>query len=261
MAKMPVNQSIVVRFENPMRVENYGLSPSGKLQILNEGKAVLPQEAWISEHRSRLDGRDKVIRKTSISPGDLQLGEILALKKYDYLFAIDTTPKLLGAVQSHFGCFAQCRFVETASKGDVICAILGAFEFCDPSDKPENISWALLQRAIKMSPAYNAEMRFGIITDSDLGNHAEFNRGTKPIVDGVFLDQNFTLLYGADKGGGISNKAVALCDRAADDFAKFIKKGDLPVIQEAACPSAPFSRFRRILNSSIEQEGGWFRFV
>lgn len=104
-----------------------------------------------------------------------------------------------------------------------------SYLICDASEDSsishEPLGWHLaISRHTVL--ARQASKRVGLITDHDLGKHADINASRTAYFDGIALPPGVKLLYASsDKADNFANQLVRHCDTAAttilDRFSKF----------------------------------------
>jgi hypothetical protein len=258
--RKPVSQMTTVDFGVPTTVDMPKISPDSKFEFSQEGKVLKPQHAWTEAIRERENKAEKKMFSIPISNDMLQVGEVSALQRYDRVFGIDTNTKIIGEDKVSMGCIAEGRF-NTSYQGETFeSAILAAIEVHNGPEKAENFSWHLLINAILKSPDYSSGNSYGIVTDSDLGMHVEFNSRSVPVFGDHLLHENFTLIYAHDKGASLINGLLRLCDNEAGKMLKQLQGGD-GLSSEIATPvvSGVCDRFRflKVSNTGF-LKAGWF---
>lgn len=259
--RLSVSQTLTVDFGEPTLVNGYRISPSGELQFLRDGKPLTPQRAWSGSHRAKQSGGEKQLVRVPISPENLHIGELASLNRYDRIFAIDTNTTVNSDAVISVSCFAECRFVKMGSEDVFEYAVLGGFDFEDgPVPKCENFGWHLLIEVLRTSPDYEGNAQIAIITDSDLGRHNDYNQRVEPYFAQHLLPNNFTLLYATDKGRGLINQVIKLCDREAAQMCLRIENGEISRNGVIPVENGWCSSFRGFHNNNATlSKFGWLR--
>jgi hypothetical protein len=254
--KKPLSHVVGVEHETPQVLNGARIEPDGRIVFLYENKEAKPKRAWVATHRERKKG-EKTLVKVDTNPDELRIGEINALRKYDFIFAIDTNNRQVGDNLVSAAHVMQLRFKK---EDELEQSTLGVFVFANVSEKQENLAWLLLRDEILRSPSHSHMNTYGIITDSDLGNHDEYNKHMKPIYADAFLPENFTLLYASEEGNGIANLLIRQCDKNSTKTLGEFESGTLNIDHFARSKDTPFTHLMRIFNTNADFEiSGWFQ--
>jgi hypothetical protein len=259
--RLPVSQTVTVDFGEPTAVNGVRIGPGRQIEMLRDGAVLTPLRAWTGSHREKVNGGEKPLVRVPIPPANLQLGELLALKQFDRIFAIDTNTNKIGDVVVSASCFAECRFRVDAEEEVFEYAIHGALDFQNgPVPKCENFAWHMLIRMIGTSPDYDDGKRYAIITDSDLGQHGAYNERSEPYFADYLLPDNFTLIYATDKGRDLANQVIKLCDREAGQMWRQMEAGEISLAGGLPVSGGWCSQMRGWSNSNGDfARAGWFR--
>ena len=253
-----MNDTVTLDFGEPVQVNGYRLN-NGKLELLKDGQVLNPQSAWVSSYRESNKG-EKTLLRVPIDTDSLYFGEAQALLGYDRLFAIDTSSEPISGKDISVGCFAECRFNQEGHQLIFQSAVLGSIEFHGVTNKQENMAWHILIKAILASPDYSSNHRYGIITDSDLGQHGAYNNRSTPYFLDNILPANMTLIYAFDKGRSLSNQIIKICDKQARRMIQRFKRGELSLQGASEVQSGVCSHFRGWLNSNSDVNAiQWFK--
>ncbi len=153
------------------------------------------------------------------------------MQHFDYLMAVDTnTLKERRSGIRISVCTIYCFSNELARLGPSDSAMhVESYLICDASEDSsishEPLGWHLaISRHTVL--ARQATKRVGLITDHDLGRHADINAGRATYFDGIALPPGVKLLYASsDKADNFANQLIRHCDTAAtkvmDIFSKF----------------------------------------
>jgi hypothetical protein len=253
-----VTQAVGVQHATPQVLKKVTFNAAdGSVKLNFVGNDAKPVRAWTETHRPRKKG-EKTMMRIDIDPDDLRIGESTALRKFDFIFAIDTNTSKGGATKTSVAHVMQMRFVDDDCYQE---ASLKAFVFTGVEVKQENLAWQFLIDGILKSPDHKPSNKYAIITDSDLGDHPEFNRRKKPFYADVFLPDNFDVVYpSADGGHNIANQLIRQCDRMATDTLNKIKAGAISITCEPYAPPATNRNVFHIFNATEGFEAaGWFR--
>jgi hypothetical protein len=256
--RKPLSHVAGVEFETPQVLEGARIEPDGRITFIYANKEAKQRRPWIATYRERKKG-EKTLVKVDTKPAELRFGEIHALQKYDFVFAIDTNSRRIGENLVSAAHVMQLRF---KSENELEHSTLGAFVFANVSERQENLAWLLLCDEILRSPSYRHTNTYGIITDSDLGNHDEYNKRGKPIHADEFLPENFTILYASDEGNGIANQLIRQCDKKSAETLSEVESGTFEINRFERIQNAPFTHLIRIFNTNTDFErSGWFQLL
>src|SRR5258708_3181351 len=247
-----------VELETPQVLDSVRIEPDGRIAFNYVNKDAKQRRAWVGTYRKRKKG-EKTLVKVDTNPNELRLGEIHALRKYEFVFAIDTNNRRIG---DHLVSVAHVMQLRFNNENEIEQSTLGALVFTIISDKQENLAWLLLRDEILRSSNHDDMNTYGIITDSDLGNHDDYNKRIKPIYADELLPDNFTLLCASEEGNGIANLLIRQCDKNSTKTLDDFESGALNIDHFERSMHAPFTHLIRIYNNNVDFEGsGWFQFL
>lgn len=200
-----------------------------------QGRISIPEIDPASIQRRLTYGRegktDKVIYAapaTDFTHEASQWAELV--QNFDYLMAVDTNtlPERKSGVRISV-CSIYCFSNELARLGPSDSAMhVESYLICDASEDStshEPLGWHLaISRHTVLE--HLLSKRVGLVTDHDLGKHADINAGRATYFDGIALPPEIKLLYASsDKADNFANQLIRLCDSAAkiilDRFSKF----------------------------------------
>lgn len=258
LGKKPLSYVAGVELEKPQILKNVQIEPDGRITFNYADKDAKQKRAWVSTHRERKKGENTLV-KVDTNPDELRIGEIAALRQYDFVFAVDTNNRQIGDYLVSAAHVMQLRFT---AENKVERSTLGTFVFSNVLEKQENLAWLLLRDEILRSPSHDLMNTYGIITDSDLGNHDEYNKRIKPIYAEEFLPENFTLIYASEEGNGVANLLIRQCDKNSTETLGEFELGARNINHFERSKDAPFTHLVRIFNSNPDFErSGWFKLL
>lgn len=224
--KKPRNISVPMDFGRPTRIDRVGLV-NGEIVMISDGVAVRPSQSNVIVSYER-PTKPKIISGMPLSGlsghSDLLTWSAeLALRKYNFVYAIDTNTRPIRGEQVSVSAIVKCTFVPVAvDKTLVLCGCDDkVFAFRNIQEKPENTAWRELIEAMLRNPQHTPALRIGLIVDSDLGNLAAFNGRSLPVVADFYLPEGFTLIYASSDVGtrdSVLNAAIRLCDNESSRF-------------------------------------------
>ena len=148
--------------------------------------------------------------------------------QYDIVIAIDTNTTTIAGKLFHVGFAIQPQYCKEHDH------LLGVATLKEPMflmigerSKPENRHIRQLIEFLKITgftkPNVTFEqLKFGIITDTDLGSIPDINKRITPLIDDYFIPSNVELIYASD----------AAADTLLNDLIKWCHKGANTVIDE-----------------------------
>lgn len=240
--KKPRHQAVSMDMGEPVAVTSYRMGPNG-LELFAGGESVTPESANQTAFYQRKKN-EKVLSRVPIDPSALTLDPVSAFSAFDLITAIDANSVEINGNKVSVACAAICQLVRQA---DGITAQYGpveAYEFWNAEGNPETLAWVVHIEHILRSQGFHEGLKVGIVTDSELGNHDQYNARMLALRDTFFLPQNFTLMYGsADSGDGLPNALIKSCDKWATTILDKIRNDDgVPELQAAS--GKPFSHNR-----------------
>lgn len=215
------------------------IGADGQIQLFDHaGNLITP----VTDERSMSYERPKGPKYQShaVSYGGYSsVSGVEELARFDSLFAIDTNTKQIDGVDVSVAFFLQIKLVLVEEEYRCFACeeFAHAFEFHNASGNPEMLAILLLASANKGRRIDNRNLDIGIITDSDLGNHADFTKQELPIYGGEFLPEGFSLLYAsADTGQEFTNSLIRQCNQKSDEILKELAQSPLTRKGFIACP-------------------------
>ena len=164
----------------PVAVNGVRISPTGSVELLKDGVPLVPVDAYHDVNFDRKKG-PKILNKTPLDPSKLIINPNIALEIFDSIFAIDTNTKVVNGESISVTCIVLCKI--TRDKNNLLIAKFApvhCLEFRNIQGVAENTAWMKVIQLITANPAYNINLKFGIIVDSDLGNIPSYNNRSKP---------------------------------------------------------------------------------
>lgn len=238
--------SITMDMGEPMTVNGVKISPTGSIELLKDGIPLVPINAYHDVSFDRTKG-PKTLNKTPLDPNKLILNPNHALEKFDRIFAIDTNTKTINDESISVSCVVLCK-LSRDRKNSLIAEFLPVhcLEFRNTQGITENTAWRKAIQLITANPSYNANMKFGIIVDSDLGNISSYNNRSKPFYPGLYLPKNIELIYAsADTGKEyLANKLISLCDKEATKLLEEIMSNKISNENLHEVNDEPYTHFR-----------------
>ncbi len=195
----------------------FGLRDREIFPLLGETKLQCNRE------RSNPKNGGKKLLHQSISPtDDIWFNPTLQTLSYNHLIAVDTNTNFFNnskvSITAAYHLIPQSFDYESAW---CVGGIIALFEMWNITQKAENLGWWQVLRMIT-EPPNKLSGKIGLIVDSDLDNHDDYNARKKPIVADYYLPKNVTLIYGSDKGGAehLSTKLIKYCHNLGADLYK-----------------------------------------
>lgn len=191
-----------------------------------QGRVIIPEVDPASIQRrlthERAGKHDKVIYAAPATDFTLDAshwGELV--QHFDYLMAVDTNTlkERRNGIRISV-CSIYCFSSELSRLGPNDRAMhVESYLICDTSEDSsashEPLGWHLaISRHTVL--ARQANKRVGLISDHDLGKHADINAGRAAYFDGIVLPPRVKLLYASsDKADNFANQLIGYCDAAA----------------------------------------------
>ena len=161
--------------------------------------------------------KERVIAKaTNLNP---TIDRVLSWPdNFDYLFAIDTNTH----TEKYDNCYYSVAAAYSAKVTKVSeherlfnCRLHMIIEwFYTQYVKIEPYSWREL--ILELSKTIPTDKKVGIVVDSELGNHDEYNNRTIPICGEWYLPENYSLIYAtANVTDEWCNRMIIQCDKTA----------------------------------------------
>jgi hypothetical protein len=204
------NSILKVDMGKPATVNKLRLSQNERIQFFENNQLIQPQRARLVKYYDRLK-KPKVLFDIPSEPFHLSLVESGNLKKYNFIYAIDTNSKVVNSTLLTVCCVAQCDRINK------YCDIKCLFAVKNDGSVTEKIAWVELIQSILKDKNYKSDFVIGIIVDSDYGNISKYNKRELPLINGYYLPPSFELIYASTDSGreNFVNQLISECDRQA----------------------------------------------
>jgi len=207
-------------------------APSDRSELIfydENGMPVAPRYIDIGVGYDRPKGT-KVMTRVRANSTDILTKVNDNLAGYDWVFAVDTNTKTIGAESTSVTAIVLLReILITGERWSAKIIPQPSLEVRDALVPPERLGWRHLLWLIKES---HLEGRVAIFVDSELGEISALNKRERELLPGFLLPENTTLFYASSDVGRvelIGNKAFAECNRDARNLMARIQAGDSPV--------------------------------
>lgn len=204
-------------------------SATGEVTALMDGVEVdALSNTSVSVSYARPKG-PKVVAEIAQGSGKPYMTPYSFIEQFDVIFAIDTNTRVIDGRTRHASAMSILEKQAVARHPDGAISEVTLHEsmfmnfetalndFKDAN--PEVHCWMIgIEEGVKKHyKKYSDSLRIGLVVDSELARHSEYNQRTIPICAGYFLPANFTLLYAsADTGSDLPlNKLLMYCDKEA----------------------------------------------
>jgi len=192
----------------------------------SNGERVIPTHIEIGDGYHRESGKLKIINQVQTNGARIDLNPNVALKQFDWVFAIDTNTRTHHDSVIAISCsvFAEVSLNEPTPRLGVVnqdwaakVVPQDAFIFRNPKVNPELVGWQELINRVRQSSEFVSGRKIGIIVDSELDRIGPINRREIPILGNHYLPQGFELLYASSDVGAEypHNKLLRICDRTS----------------------------------------------
>jgi hypothetical protein len=183
------------------------------------GEVIHPVRIEVGSAYIRGNKKPKTLTRVPCNPESIQTDPNRLLAKFDFLFAVDTNTKQIGAVKVSVSAAHHIWDIRvTKDRWDVKCTPQNPFEFHDSSDLPEKVGWWEIIQRIQVH-GFKGEV--GLIVDSDMDQLTEINARSRPLVGNFHLPDGIELIYGCGDRGTqeyITNAAISHCDRVSRSY-------------------------------------------
>lgn len=218
------SRSIAFQLDPKNLIEFDGIAFDFNTQTLhgvkNDKLCPLIGKSRLEYKRDRDNGNPKMLHASSSATDENYINSNHQLASYDHLIAVDTnTHHINGSAVSLTAAFHLKREIKAGATVSFSGGILALLEFWNATLSAENIGWWQVMQAVN-STQESFLGQIGLIVDSDLGNHQQFNNREIPIVGDFYLPENTTIIYASDKGGSehLSTKMIKYCHDVARDL-------------------------------------------
>lgn len=191
---------------------------TGDVRLLQNSQVIEPKSAYAEVTYKRKKG-NKVLSRSPLRPSAMFVNTDRALTGFDAIFAVDTNTKVIEEETVSITGIVQGETVPGSRHDQTAIgfSMIQLMEFRSPIENPEKIGWVEAIKLIRGAQGYKDNLSIALIVDSDLGAHDAINRGEQELIPGVFLPENFQLLYGSSdsKNDSIANRMIGLADKEA----------------------------------------------
>lgn len=221
-------EKVDITFASKVIVKNIKIAIDGScLDIIGHQHFLIPQIQHIkpsfvelTAYYERPSKRKTLYRYScadTYAPGNIHW----VMKGWARFYAIDTNTREIEGVQVSVTSVIQGYVLDTV-KG------IGSYKFdtyyteanINVPGNPETFAICKLISKVSKEFADKENLRFGIITDSELGLIDKYNARTECLLPGLFLPPNFHIMYATAEAGRdtyMPNKMMAMCDKAASE--------------------------------------------
>lgn len=221
-------EKVDITFADKVIVKNIKFAIDGsRLDIIGHQHFLIPHVQYIKPSFVELTAyyeranKRKIIYKYSCvdtyPPGNIHW----VMKGWARFFAIDTNTREIEGVQVSVTSVIQGYVLDT-EKG------VGSYKLdtyyteanINVAGNPETFAICKLISKVSKEFAGNETLRFGIITDSELGLIDKYNARTECLLPGLLLPPNFHIMYATAEAGRdtfMPNKMMSMCDQAASE--------------------------------------------
>lgn len=183
---------------------------------------IKPMVTYSQTHYESESGKERVITRIQdmVVVGEPDILRHLS-STFDVIVAMDTNTRVIAGERISACGIVHCilqRLPDTEGEG-----YYASFPWQNtllfrnsPSNlPPEKFAWITEIRRIKNTEPHLGSSRVALVTDHDMNNHTLLNAKKSPIFGGLYLPDNFTLLYGRGDGSSesILNELVKHCDK------------------------------------------------
>lgn len=182
-------------------------------------------------------------------------GSAALFKNYDFLCAVDTNTRVINDQKiSVVGVvtFRQAPPPEGASEYWAL-DVPFCWEFVGLKvEKPENFGWLAALEELHHRRLVTAEMRIGMVVDSDLGNLTDYNAQRKPFFETRLLPKNVQLIYASadTRGESLLNRVLKIADSVSGQVLDAVATGiAAPNLKRV---DSPYFEGQRIVQASVE---------
>ena len=227
-------EKIDLTFANKVIVKNIKIAIDGsQLEIIGHQHFLNPQIQYIKPSFVELTAyyekanKRKVLYKYSCAdtypPGNIHW----VMKSWKRFFAIDTNTRKVEGVQVSITSVIQGYVLDT-EKGVGMYKLDTYYTEANfnVTGNPETFAICKLISKVSKEFAGNENLRFGIITDSELELIDKYNARSEFLLPGLFLPPNFHIMYATAEAGRdtfMPNKMMAMCDQVASKALATIK--------------------------------------
>jgi len=259
MSKKPRKWSINVQFPKPVTVLGMKHLPDGTIEYFDNGVPFKPKKVYFEVGYDR-DKKNKVINKIVVDPNKVSVNPYVSLKRFDFIYAIDTNTKVVNNKVISVSSIILCTL--EFGKGDILniqYEFKPSLEFWNIKHHPENVAWMKLIQTIIQIPTYDPNWKIGIVVDSDLGNLPAYNARTIPIYSDFYLPENFELMYASAEVGTsdhLVNSLIGLCEHMAKFILKKLSLKEIPNTGLIEILNEPFTHCRvwRLSSHPVDDE-------
>ncbi len=195
----------------------------------------------------RESGKKKILTTGPVIPDACFINPSLPFADFDHVFAVDTNTKNIGEDRVSVAAITYCCVgLKNGNQFSLSVPILMAwYEYRNVEGPPENLAWKELIEAILRNPELQ-KGEIGLIVDSDLGKHKDFNKRVLPIYENFYLPERFRMLYGSTDGGkeSLVNKLISFSDKRSNYLLGILEKDD-PCKDRGELEGRSYSHFRQ----------------
>ncbi len=212
----------------------------GKILIrLLSGAVVEPDTVKSTLKHQRDSGKDKIITQLAVQA---TFDTLDFFKKYKNVFFIDTNTKVIHEKKISIATIIEVKnlkieVVKEGKKVNLQKSTPWHFLFENETEiHSEKIAIALLIIKLKKNPHYPEHI--GIISDHELGKHAQYNTQKLPLFDAFYLPNGYEIAYASadKKNDSILNRLISECDKCSSQIFDNFERSKKLIIAEREIP-------------------------
>ena len=174
-----------------------------------------PQNGLLKASYKREGKPDKVLYEIPFEGND-GFNDVLQLRNYNKIFAIDTNTKSVGKDTYSIAAIVECKILAMPFGSIASYSNIATMKILNPVGVAEKLAWRKWIQIVMKQPFFNILHKYCLIVDHDYGNINEYNKRIKPIVENFYLPMGFTLIYASsDKAESLVNQLIKKCDSVA----------------------------------------------
>ena len=157
-----------------------------------------------------------------------------AMKSFDRIFAVDTGHRRIqgeevsvtGVVEGQWNYIGSPRGLDKRIRLKPVCCF--GFQGVEEIVR-EKVGWVVALAELQKSGPFKKTEKVALIVDSDLSHHSDYNSRRSPLVPGIYLPDNVTLVYAsADKRDDVTNYLIRWADSMNQQALKQLNNQTLP---------------------------------
>lgn len=254
--KKRVDLLITIGLPDVHDAEKVSVSLDGSIKVLDKaGKEVTPVHVERGVHYKRTSKTPKYQTRLGVTGDYASVGGLDELTKFESFIVVDTNTVEIERTKVSAAFFVRIKLIAEGDGYRIISLDQRGhvYEFHNVPENPEMLAILKIAHDILKGNGLPKNSKIGIVTDSEMGAHAEISSQQREIYRQHNLPEGFSLIYAStDTGQELANKLMRFCDKESGKYLARLKQGSFRRSGLAVLEEEPSVQFRYTYYPSLE---------